>query len=788
MGIYKGENKAVLYKGDYRPAELYKGGQKIAGYNVITKTGKEIDQDDTYNDGLNLKVQGTSIQKSLYWQANGESYQDTTEGKNLIDIYDFKSGAHFDVENNWIHFYTDNSQGSQILYRTCYLLIPADLLENESYTVKIELKENNSTASAILEIGSFGNAVCGIPEKDRSFIITKSATVVQKDIIAQAVPTEREKVYQIVANASPGAIIDYKARLSIVKTEYKDDPYEPFTGGQPSPNPDYPQDITPRIPAGTYKITRPDGTLREFTLDKACYDLKDASGNVMAQDRIIYDVIADVAWVIRESENVTFDGSADELWVSFENKPPNNVKCGTTVLSGKCKNAGGVNLNILCNKLMAQNDEANFEGIRFFNHNTNTTEIRVFIRKTRLATQDRTGFSQWLSQNPIQVLYQLATPIKEPITLTAVETSDKPEVLWTDFGNGSKSPPESLTLSPDYPQPIYNTKNVGLVSMGSNLLPNTFGNVSKNGITVVVNADKSITLNGTCTTAFGIESYPTPFKVESGSYILSTGNSINFGDTAFAVRRYSDRTTIVNISKGNNSKTFTVAENFLAYLILWIDAGTTFNNLTIYPMLTKGTTPYPYQPHKQYTATIPDELCAIPINENYIEGGGNYTDKDGKQWIADYIDFEHGKYVQRIGKQKIILRKEEYPGKPLGYRYVADINGAGRDVAECMSDKFIYNKDAGNYIQTTDGIRVSTRYGTIIAQYTDTAGNVDSIETELHYILKEPIETDITDTELGQQLLAMCTIPDYTRIYADCDDVDLAPVLTNDFKVIDREV
>ncbi|MFQ8893561.1 MAG: hypothetical protein ACLR6Z_00560 [Dorea sp.] len=36
-------------------------------------------------------------------------------------------------------------------------------------------------------------------------------------------------------------------------------------------------------------------------------------------------------------------------------------------------------------------------------------------------------------------------------------------------------------------------------------------------------------------------------------------------------------------------------------------------------------------------------LPAIPVTS-----GGNYTDADGQQWIADYVDLKRGKYVQNI--------------------------------------------------------------------------------------------------------------------------------------------
>lgn len=56
---------------------------------------------------------------------------------------------------------------------------------------------------------------------------------------------------------------------------------------------------------------------------------------------------------------------------------------------------------------------------------------------------------------------------------------------------------------------------------------------------------------------------------------------------------------------------------------------------------------------KSQTATLPYTLNAIPV-----PSGGNYTDENGQQWIADYVDMAKGKLVRNILKW-----------------YLADING-----------------------------------------------------------------------------------------------------------------
>lgn len=66
-------------------------------------------------------------------------------------------------------------------------------------------------------------------------------------------------------------------------------------------------------------------------------------------------------------------------------------------------------------------------------------------------------------------------------------------------------------------------------------------------------------------------------------------------------------------------------------------------------MLNIGSTALPYEPYKPAQTLIiptPNGLPGIPVSS-----GGNYTDKDGQQWVCDEVDFKKGVYVQRVAKE-----------------------------------------------------------------------------------------------------------------------------------------
>lgn len=51
----------------------------------------------------------------------------------------------------------------------------------------------------------------------------------------------------------------------------------------------------------------------------------------------------------------------------------------------------------------------------------------------------------------------------------------------------------------------------------------------------------------------------------------------------------------------------------------------------------------PYHEPQSLSISTPTGLPAIPVDSD-----GNYTDADGQQWIADYVDLKRGKYVQNV--------------------------------------------------------------------------------------------------------------------------------------------
>lgn len=95
--------------------------------------------------------------------------------------------------------------------------------------------------------------------------------------------------------------------------------------------------------------------------------------------------------------------------------------------------------------------------------------------------------------------------------------------------------------------------------------------------------------------------------------------------------------------------TFTVPENVVYTVLLFRDADKAGDYKFWNIQLESGDTATSYEPyHDPQFASIatPNGLPGIPVSS-----GGNYTDADGQQRVCDEIDFARGVYVQRIVKE-----------------------------------------------------------------------------------------------------------------------------------------
>lgn len=163
----------------------------------------------------------------------------------------------------------------------------------------------------------------------------------------------------------------------------------------------------------------------------------------------------------------------------------------------------------------------------------------------------------------------------------------------------------------------------------------------------------------------------------------------------------------------------------------------------------------PYYEPQTISINTPTGLPAIPVDSD-----GNYTDTNGQQWIADYIDLKRGKYVQnintcmidsstnvfRIGRDGIYwnLPENSLPGILKGIGVVSKY--------PIFPSKYFerrrFNANTAYSMLYTDGDNMKGLFNSIEELNTFCKERYDAGDPVEFYYVIEPIEHDLTPEEI----------------------------------------
>ena len=197
---------------------------------------------------------------------------------------------------------------------------------------------------------------------------------------------------------------------------------------------------------------------------------------------------------------------------------------------------------------------------------------------------------------------------------------------WEPYTGGQPSP------SPDYPQEIVSAGAGGEVEVticGKNLFDGNT-NISKTQyyklpIQMKNGAKLTMSFIGVGTGTGSAKAY---CRDSRGKFC----GTMFFFDIKSGVNKYSS----TKICNGGEERIYFYGTDFSHF----------FENIYDIQIEINGTaTDYkPYYTPQSLSISTPTGFPAIPVDTD-----GNYTDADGQQWIADYVDFKRGKYVQNVG-------------------------------------------------------------------------------------------------------------------------------------------
>lgn len=213
------------------------------------------------------------------------------------------------------------------------------------------------------------------------------------------------------------------------------------------------------------------------------------------------------------------------------------------------------------------------------------------------------------------------------IDLTAYVAITENERLssWEPYTGGKPSP------SPEYPQEIVSVGESGNITVdvtGRNLFDGKFesGNIRQD------NGENQDYVDRIRTIGF----IPV---IENTSYLIKPTEN-----TSFAVRWYDIDKKFI---KSEATNTITKSPDNAKYMRFILLTSKLDTKCAVYA----GSKSFPYEPYREpqtLTLQTPNGLPGVPVNKD-----GNYTDKNGQQWICDEIDLGRGKYMQRTDEKDV---------------------------------------------------------------------------------------------------------------------------------------
>lgn len=172
---------------------------------------------------------------------------------------------------------------------------------------------------------------------------------------------------------------------------------------------------------------------------------------------------------------------------------------------------------------------------------------------------------------------------------------------------------------------------------GKNLIDPKMATTTVNGVTCTNNGDGSFTLNGTATdnASFRLDQSiyvgNDNLKSYDGEYTLSCNELVN--GTSITLMQIETWNSYLTVKASEKVKTADIGKVEDAFVYIYVYADTTLNNLTIRPMLEKGTVATGYEPYKEMRSSV-GAISTLPL----FEGVNNITNSDDANMVVSYID------------------------------------------------------------------------------------------------------------------------------------------------------
>jgi hypothetical protein len=293
---------------------------------------------------------------------------------------------------------------------------------------------------------------------------------------------------------------------------------------------------------------------------------------------------------------------------------------------------------------------------------------------------------------------------------------------------------------------VGNSGTIKIKIPGKNLLSSVkFPATSvKNGVSITNHGDGSISIKGTATTNTTISfawngdgSKLEEIFRQGGRFIFSCDRAVYHATTFNCTISYKVNGSTKYIRADRQPFDIPAGAEY-QNISIWISSGTTIDTIeNAHLQLEIGNAATEYEPYnvKILSAPTPNGLSGIPVTST-----GNYTDKNGQQWICDEVDFEKGVLIQRIGEI------ESYSGEAIGEIYLSSTGTLSTGATVLYPLK--------NIVESALAEEILLSYATLHTNYPSTIiFNDGGADMEVKYVADTKLYIDKKFAELSTALL-----------------------------------
>lgn len=298
---------------------------------------------------------------------------------------------------------------------------------------------------------------------------------------------------------------------------------------------------------------------------------------------------------------------------------------------------------------------------------------------------------------------------------------------YEPYTGGQPSP------SPDYPQQIVSAGSdgkIGIEVRGKNLFDNSADISKMQYYKLPIQMRKGAKL----TMSFvGVGTGSGAAKAYCHDSELNYCNTLFYFDVKSGVNKYSSTITC----SGREKNIFFYKTEFTKLFEKIYDIQIEINDV--------ATDYTPYRESQSLSISTPTGLPAIPVDSD-----GNYTDANGQQWIADYVDLKLGKLYKKVTR----LNLKDVDAINIAHGFHSNGNGYLSFSVKNVSKEHrpISNRYKGSMWTRESGYTYVPNSNTIVFvndRFTDKQTAIKLVQnTYVIYALTSQIETDLTPEEI----------------------------------------